>query len=38
MAKRNGEVGSPQPQEFLADIQAVSMLRGKTSRRRNTFI
>ena len=33
----DGEVGSPQPQKFLPDIKAVSMLRGKTPRRRNTF-
>ena len=37
MAKRNSEVGSPQPQKFLSDIEAVSMLRGKTPGRRNTF-
>ena len=37
MAKRNCEVGSPQPQEFLPDVKAVSMLRCKTPGRRNTF-
>ena len=37
MAKRNCEVGSPQPKEFLPDVKAVSMLRCKAPGRRNTF-
>ena len=37
VAKRNCEVGSPQPQKFLPDIKIVSMLRGKTPGRRNTL-
>ena len=37
MAKRNREVGSPQPQKFLPDIEGVAMLRRKTPGRRNTF-
>ena len=37
MAKRNRKVGGPQPQKFLPDIKAVSVLRRKTPGRRNTF-
>ena len=37
MAKRNRKIGRPQPEKFLPDIQAVSMLRSKTPGSRNTF-
>jgi hypothetical protein len=37
MAERRHKVRGPQPEKLLSYIQAVSMLRGKTPGRRNTF-